>query len=272
MLMVLYPMYFIIIASISDPDATYAGKVIFLPKDISFESYQRILEDNRIWTGYRNTLIYTVTGTSMAVITSLMAGYSFSRRDFMGRKIFIKIFVFTMYFRGGLIPTYLVVRNIGLLNTPWIMMIWSSVQVFNILITRSFLENSIPFEMYEAAEMDGCTDLRFFIAIVLPLSKAIIAVLTVYYAATYWNSYFFGLIFLSSKELFPLQLFLRDILISSQMLENVDMDPESLESLRRIAGTIKYGVIIVSIIPMMILYPFVQKYFVTGVMIGSIKG
>ena len=272
LLVVLYPMYFVVIASVSDATSISTGKVILLPKNISFVGYRRIFQDSRIWTGYLHSIWYTFDSTLIGVVTTVMAGYSFSRRDLVGRRALQLIYLFTMYFSGGLIPTFLVVKQVGLMNSPWAVILMGSVSVYNIIIARSFFESSIPSELFEAASIDGCGNFRFFVSVVVPLSKAIIAVLALYYAVAQWNGYFNALIYLNKATTYPLQLFLREILISSQLVQADIADVDAIQEMQRIAATVKYGVIIVGSVPMLVLYPFIQKYFVKGVMIGAVKG
>lgn len=272
LLVVLYPLYFVLIASVSDATSISTGRVILLPQNVSWVGYQRILQDTRIWSGYCNSIIYTLGSTLIGVITTVMAGYSFSRSDLVGRKALMLIYVFTMYFSGGLIPTYLVVKQLGLISSPWIVILLGSVSVYNIIIARSFFSNSIPPELFEAASIDGCGNGRFFLSIVVPLSKAIIAVLALYYAVAQWNGYFNALVYLNKQEQYPLQLILREILISSQMVHADVTDLDAIQEMQRIAATVKYGVIVVASVPMLAIYPLVQKYFIKGVMIGSVKG
>lgn len=272
LLVVLYPLYFVLIASISDANSISLGKVILLPKNIDFVGYQRIFQDQRILDGYVNSIIYTALSAVIGTITTLMAGYSFSRSDLVGRKVLMVIYVFTMYFSGGLIPTYLVVKNVGLLGSPWVVILMGAVSVYNIIIARSFFCSNIPVELYEAAQLDGCSNGRFFISIVVPLSKSIIAVIALYYAVAQWNGYFNALIYLNKQSQYPLQMVLREILLSSQSVQADVTDVDAIQEMQRIAATIKYGVIVVASLPMLMLYPFIQKYFVKGVMIGSVKG
>ena len=271
-IMILYPLYFVIIASISDPNAVASGQVILFPKGFTIEGYQYILKDKRIWTGYFNTIIYTFFGTLLALVITIPAGYALSRRDLMGRNIIMKIVMFTKFFSGGLIPTYLIVSALGLVDTRYVLIILGSFNVFNLILCRTFFVNTLPHELQEAAEVDGCGIVRYFFSIVLPLSKAIIAIMVLYYAVGHWNSFFTSLIYVNDSSLYPLQMILRDILIKGQSIQADVADPEMLEYMRQIARTIKYGVIIISSLPVLVMYPMVQKYFVKGVMIGSVKG
>jgi putative aldouronate transport system permease protein len=272
LLLVVYPLYFIVIASISDPNMIYEGKVWLLPKELTLEGYQRIFGDSKIWLGYKNSIIYTVVGTIVNVSFTLMAAYALSRKDLYGRNVIMFLFLMTMFFSGGLIPTYLVVKNLGLLNTMWALILPKAVAVWNVIVAKTFFESSIPNELLEAARIDGCSDVKFFWKIVLPLSKPIVAVMVLFYAVGHWNSYFDALIYLNNENLYPLQLIFRNILIQNQASTMMISDLDSLAAKQRVSELIKYGVIIVASIPLLIVYPFVQKYFVKGVMIGGIKG
>ena len=269
---ILYPLWFVIIASISDPNLVATGEVLLLPKGITFEGFKYIFRDPRIWSGYYNTIRYTVVGTMLALFITIPAGYALSRTDMMGRGLIMKLLIVTKYFSGGLIPTYLVVKSLGLVNTPYVLMILGSYSVFNLILCRTYFLNTMPIELQEAAEIDGCGIFQYFMKIVIPLSKSIIAIMVLYYAVGHWNSFFNGLIYVTDSDLYPLQLILRDILITGQSVDPATVDPESLELMKQIARTIQYGVIIVSSLPVLVLYPFVQKHFVKGVMIGSVKG
>lgn len=269
---ILYALWFVVIASISNPNLVASGEVLFWPKGVTFEGYKYILRDKRIWTGYRNTILYTTVGTLFGLFITIPAGYALSRKDVVGRSIIMKLLLFTKFFSGGLIPTYLVVKRLHLVDTPYVLMILGSFSVFNLILCRTFFINTLPQELQEAAEIDGCSIFQYFIKIVLPLSKAIIAIMALYYAVGHWNAFFNGLIYVTNNKLYPLQVILRDILISGQSVDPSIIDPESLDLMKQIARTIKYGVIIVSSLPVLIMYPFVQKYFVKGVMIGSVKG
>jgi len=272
LLLVVYPLYFIVIASFSDPNMIYEGKVWLLPKELTLEGYERIFRDSKIWLGYKNSIIYTLVGTFVNVSFTLMAAYALSRKDLYGRNVIMFLFLMTMFFSGGLIPTYLVVKNLGLLNTMWALILPKAVAVWNVIVAKTFFESSIPGELLEAAKIDGCSDAKFFWKIVLPLSKPIVAVMVLFYAVGHWNSYFDALIYLNNENLYPLQLILRNILIQNQASTMMISDLDSLAAKQRVSELIKYGVIIVASIPLLIVYPFVQKYFVKGVMIGGIKG
>jgi len=272
MLSVLYPLYFIIIASFSDPAQIYAGKVLLIPKEITFEGYQRVFSDQYIWSGYINSIFYTILGTLINLILTLTAGFCLSRKKFFGGRFIMLLLIITMYFDGGLIPNYLLMQDLKILNTVWAMVIPNAVSVFNILIARTFFVSSVPEVMIEAARIDGCDDFRLFFRIILPTSQALIAVLTIFYAVGHWNSYFNALIFLRDQKLYPLQMVLRKILVQNEASASMLDDVYSYVEKQRITEIIKYAVIMVASVPMMILYPFLQKYFVKGVMIGAVKG
>ena len=237
-------------------------------------AYERLLEYSPIWVGYRNVIFYTVVGTALNVVMTICAAYPLSRSDFVGRKVILYILMFTMYFGGGLIPGYINVRNLGLVNTPWAMIIPGACSVYNVLITRTFFRTSIPSSLFEAARLDGANSLQYLVRIVLPLSKAIIAVISLYYAVGHWNDYYTALIYLRDRELLPLQSALRDILMTTQLENGFNQmmsRGEADVNLAKMAQVMKYSCIIVSTVPVLVAYPFVQKYFVKGVMIGSIK-
>ena len=270
--LVLYPLYFMIIASISDPNLVATGKVWALPKGFTLEGYKRIFNDGSIWRGYANSITYAGVGAIVSVCMTIAGAYPLSRKDFYGRNFFMIVFIFTMFFGGGLIPTYLLVKNLGMTNKLWAMVIPGAVSVWNLIIARTFFQSTIPDELREAASIDGCSDLSFFFRIVLPLSKPIIAVLALYTIVGQWNGYFDALIYLSKEKLYPLQLILRNILIQAEPEKGMLVDVETLMAKQRAKELLKYGVIMVSSLPLLIIYPFIQKYFVKGVMIGSIKG
>ncbi len=273
LVLVLYPIYFIIIASISNPNLVSAGRVLFWPKEITMEGYQRIINYPRLWVGYKNTILYAVIGTTINLTLTLTAAYSLSRKDLKGRNLIMGFLVFTMLFSGGLIPRYLLIMDLGMLNTIWAMVIPNAVGVWNVIIAKTFFQTTLPEEMLEAAVIDGCSNTNFFVRIVLPLSPAIIAVLALFYGVGHWNAFFDALIFLRDQKLYPLQIILREILISTQLLgSGMFSDGEIAAEQARIAESIKYGVIIIASVPILVFYPLLQKYFVKGVMIGAIKG
>lgn len=275
LLLVLYPLVYIVSASISDPVAVNSGRMWLYPVGVTFEGFSRVFQNPEIWLGYRNTAFYTVFGTLINLAVTLPAAYALSRRDLVGRNVLMGLYLFTMFFNGGLIPTYLLVRDLGMVNTVWAMLLPNAASVWLIIVARTFFQATIPGELREAADMDGCSNFRFFWSIVLPLSKSIIAVLALFYAVGHWNQYFNALIYLSDRNLFPLQLFLREILVQQQMDASMMMSGGSMEALAqqaRIADIVKYAVMIVSALPLLIAYPFVQRFFVKGVMIGSVKG
>ncbi|MEG1874961.1 MAG: carbohydrate ABC transporter permease [Angelakisella sp.] len=272
LLIVAYPLYFIIIASVSDPAAVARGQVVLWPKDISFDGYKEIIKNKDLWIGYKNTIFYTVVGTILNVSITMMAAYVLSRKDLPGRNFFTFLFTFTMFFSGGLIPTYLTMKRLNLLDTYAILILMGAISTYNLIIARTFIQSNIPNELFEAASVDGCSDFRYFFSIVLPLSKAIIAVLVVYYAVGHWNEYFNGLIYVSDKMKRPLQVFLQEILLQSSYTSELSMASDNASQSIMVAESMKYGVIIVSSLPVMVLYPFMQKYFMKGVMIGSVKG
>ena len=270
----IYPIYFIVIASISNPSAVTNGDIWLLPKKMTLLGYREIFKDGRIWSGYLNTLLYAGGGTLISLLFTIPAGYALSRRDFKPRNVIMLLFTFTMFFNGGLIPTYLTVKQFNLDNTIWVMLIPFSVNVFNLIITRTFFENNIPDGVLEAARIDGCSDVKFLRKIVLPLSKAILTVIGLYYLVGYWNEYFKALIYLRDDKIYPLQLVLRDILVRNQSYASGQLGSgASAEgNVQQKADLIKYGVIVVSTLPIIVIYPFIQKYFEKGVMIGAIKG
>ena len=269
---VLYPCVFVISASFSSGTAVQSGRVVLWPVDISFEGYKTVFNTPTIWIGYRNSILYTIGGTLINLALTLTAAYCLSRHDLPGRNGIMLIFTFTMFFNGGLIPMYMQVQRLHLLNTPLALMLPGAISVYNMIVARTFIVNTIPRELLEASQIDGCSDVRYFLSIVLPLSKAIIAVLTLFYAVGHWNAYFNAMIYLHDKNLYPLTLFLREILMSTNIDPSTVSDPELQARLADMAAVIKYALIMVSVIPVLIIYPFVQKYFVTGVMIGSVKG
>lgn len=272
MLLVLYPLYFVVIASFSDPNAIYAGRVIFIPKGLSLEGYKRLLAERSVWTGYFNTIVYTVTGTAINVVLTLMAAFTLSRKNIPLGRFIMYMIVFTMFFDGGLIPNYILVQRLGLLDTMWALILPIAVGPWNLIIARTFFQNTIPEELCEAAYIDGASHFLLFRRIVLPLSKALVAILILFYSLNHWNSFFNAMMYIRDNAKYPLQLVLRNILIQSEMSATMTGDEASLSEQLKMADLIKYGSIIVATVPILALYPFVQKYFVQGVMIGAVKG
>ena len=269
-LVILYPLYFIIIASISDPDAVLGGDVILFPVGLTLSGFEAILQRTDVWFGYLNTIIYTVLTVVLSLVVTIPAGWALSRKRLWGKKFFMIYFIIPMFFGGGLIPFYNVMSSLKLINTAWSVILPSILSVWNLFMTRTFFESSIPDGLVEAARIDGASEFRIFFSLVLPLSKAILAVMALYYAVGQWNSYFNAMIFLQDENLYPLQLILREILIASET--TTGGSGETILEQYRLANQIKYVSVIVSSAPVIMLYPFVQKYFNQGVMIGSLKG
>lgn len=270
-IIVAYPLWFIVIASISNSNLVNLGQVTFWPKDIRFYGYQQILEDSRIWKGYANTILYVVAGTALNMVVTMPAAYALSRRNFKARNVVMLYFVFTMFFSGGLVPLYMTVSSLHLISTKMILIIFIAVNTYNLIIARTFIQNSIPEDLYEAAVLDGCSHFTYFIKVVMPLSKAVNSVLILYYAVYHWNDYFNALIFNSKSENAPLQIVLREILLLNQAFASGNGGVQGGYG-QSSADQVKYAVIIVSTVPILCVYPFIQKYFEKGVMIGAVKG
>ena len=273
LIIVLYPFVYIISCSFSSGQALISGKVTLLPVDPTLDGYRAILEYRDIWTGFANSFLYTISGTLIGLVLTILAAYPLSRSSLVGRKPIMMLFLFTMLFNGGLVPNYMLILNLGLMNTIWAVILPMTLSAYNVIVARTFFISSIPNELHESAELDGCGEFRFLISIVLPLSKAIMAVLVLWIAIGIWNSYFNPMIYLNDKKKYPLQLILREILL----MANVDFtkaaaNPELYYKNQQLSEILRYGTIIISALPLMILYPFIQKYFVQGVMIGSVKG
>jgi putative aldouronate transport system permease protein len=276
-IIVAYPVVYMLSASISDPKLVSSGAMWLWPKGITFDGYKRVFENSDIWRGYGNTIIYTVLGTLINLIVTLPAAYALSRKDFVGRNFFMGMFMVTMFFGGGLVPSYLLIKNLGMIDTMWALIIPSAASIWNIIVSRTFFQSTIPTELQEAAQIDGCTNIRLFFKIVLPLSMPIIAVMGLFYGVGNWNSYFSALIYLNDQDKFPLQLILRQILVLQEMSAQPggSMDATTalaLNNKAEVAALVKYAVIIVATLPIIAIYPFLQRYFVQGVMIGSVKG
>ena len=271
-LIVLYPVIFVIAASFSSGDAVTAGKVFLWPVDFSLDGYQTVFHNSQVLTGFKNSFLYTFVGTVINVTLTMCAAYALTRIEVPGINKIMFLFTFTMFFGGGIIPNYILVRNLHLMNTMWAMVLPGAISAYNLIIARTFIQSNIPKELHEAAEMDGCGDIKFFLKIVLPLSGAVIAVLVLFYGVANWNSYFNAMLYLNDKDKYSLPIVLKQILISSQIDPSTVTDPELQMQIARIANVMKYSLIVVAMVPIAIIYPFIQKYFVKGVMIGSIKG
>ena len=272
LLVILYPLIYVVSASFSDPNAVASGQVWLWPINFTPKAYVRIFEYSRIWSGYANSLFYATVGTLVNVTMTILAAYPLSRKDLFGKNPLLFLFVFSMMFSGGLIPLYITVNQVGLYNTRWALIIPQALSVWNMIIAITFFRTSLPPELLEAAQLDGCNDIQYLTRIVLPLSAPIIAVLCLFYAVGHWNQFFNALIFLANKDLFPLQLILRDILVNSTIDPSLLEDAKTMAAKAGLRDLLKFALIVVSSVPVLMIYPFVQKYFVKGLMIGAIKG
>lgn len=270
---IIYPLWFVLMASFSDAQYVNNGTILLYPRGFTWLGYERTLTDPKIWSGYGNTIIYTVGGTAVGTFFTVLAGYALSRDDLPGAGFIMKAFVFTMYFQGGMIPFYILINNLHLQNTRFLMIIISCISVYNIILVRSFCASTLPKDLWEAASIDGCGNVRYMFQMVFPLSKAIVAVIALYIAVGYWNSYFYPMIFIQDVNKLPLQNVLREILLVANMnTADTGTDPMAAQRLAQMSSVIKYSAIVISTVPIICVYPFLQKYFVQGVMIGSIKG
>jgi putative aldouronate transport system permease protein len=267
-LLFVYPFVYIISASLSDPAQLVAAPIVFYPVGFSIETYKILLSVNTIWQGYFNSIVYTVLGTALNVVVTFMAAYALARQDLSGRRMILFFIVLTMFFSGGMIPTYLVVKTMGLLDTRWAMIIPGAVSTWNLLITRAYLQTNIPGELRDAAEVDGASEFKFFLSVAVPLSMPILAVITLFYGSGHWNAYFNALLYLRDRELYPLQVFLREILILEQAN---DMLGDMVNQRALYTLTLKYAIMVAAIAPLLIAFPFVQRFFVKGVLIGALK-
>ena len=267
----IYPMIVVLSSSFSSSSAVLGGKVWLYPIGFNVEGYKAVFRNARIWTGYQNSIIYTVGGTLLNVILTVMAAYPLSRKDFTPRRAVMLIFTFTMFFSGGMIPSYILVSNLGLMNSRWAILLPTALSVYNMILVRTYFATNFPDELLEAAQLDGCTDLYYLLRIVLPLSKPIIAVIALYYAVGHWNEYFNAFMYLSDPALQPLQIVLRSILIQNSV-DSLTIDLSNMVEREAVKNLLKYALIVVASVPVLMIYPFVQKFFVKGVMIGSVKG
>jgi len=271
-LIILYPVVYIVSASFSDPQAIVSGQMILFPVGPTFKGYMAVFRNQKILSGFYNSFIYLTASIVLNLTMTMLCAYPLSRKEFTARGFFSLFFVFTMYFSGGLVPSYLLVNKLGLINTRWAMIIPTAMSTYNMIICRTFIMNSIPDELYEASQMDGCTPFRYLISIVVPLCKPIMAVLSLYYGVAKWNSYFDAMIFLNKQNQQPLTIVMREILILNKVDLTKVSDASALVKLQGMADLVKYSTIVIASIPVMLLYPFAQKYLVKGTMIGSVKG
>ena len=278
MLIFFYPMYLCLISAISSPEEVFAGRVLLIPKGFNAEGFQRVLQNDSLWRGYLNSICYTILGTAINLALTMTGAFVLSRKTFALRGVLNWMVLITMFFGGGMIPTYLLVKNLGMLNTVWALVLPGAISTWNLIITRTFISSASPDELQEAAQIDGCNNARFFVSIVLPNSSTIIAVIGLFYAVDHWLSYWNAMLYITKSEMYPLQLVLRDILLKAEVaLQNAqsgnDLDGgASIVELLRISESVKYIVVIAGTLPLLIVFPFVEKYFVKGVMIGSVKG
>lgn len=274
LIIILIPLIYVSSSSFSSPEAVGNGKVFLWPVDFSLKGYSAVFTTPKVWLGFRNSIFYTVFGTIINIIVTMLAAYPLSRPDMNGRRFATMLFSFTMLFSGGMIPTYLLIRDLKMIDTIWAMLIPGAMSVYNVIIARTYIQSSIPFDLYESASLDGCTDDRYLISVVLPLAKPIIAVLVLWYAIGHWNTYFNAMIYLRNQNLVPLQIVLRNFLIVEDMsgaaISNMSMD-EYMDKLY-LKNLYQYSLIVIASAPVMMLYPFIQKYFVKGIMLGSLKG
>lgn len=271
-IIIFYPLYFVVVASFTDPTVVNRGDLLLYPTKFFVSGYKKTFSYSPLWRGYLNSFIYTGLGTLVALAATLSGGYALSRKDMGFRRPIMLLFTFTMFFSGGMIPSYLLMRNLNIYDTLWVMVLPGAVSVYNLIVCRTFFENTLPKELLEASQIDGCTDFGFFFRIALPLSGTIAAVLALFYASAKWNSYFDALIYLMDERKMPLQIVLRNLLLIGQNQNMVSGDAKSLAERKIMADQLKFCVIVVSAAPLLAIYPFLQKYFAKGVMIGAVKG
>jgi putative aldouronate transport system permease protein len=264
----LYPFIYVVSCSISNPTVVGRGEIWLFPKGITFDAYRRVFNDPQVWTSYYNTIWYVVVGTLVNIIMTTITAYPLSRKSFSARNSIMMFIAFTMFFGGGMVPTFLLVKNLGLIDSRWALVWPAAISTWNLIIMRTFFEN-IPSSLHEAAIIDGCSEVGIFTRIYIPLSKASIAVLVLFYAVGHWNSFFNAMLYINNQEKYPLQMLLRKILIQ---YDQNNMMSDLMEGRDAVGQTIRYATIIVSVLPIITVYPFLQKYFVKGVMVGAIKG
>lgn len=270
-IVVVYPLYYVLLASVTDPVVVNSGKLLLYPEAWYTEGYITTLEYGPLWTAYKNTIVYTVVGTVISLICTIPAGYALSRMDLVGRKPIMFLFTFTMFFSGGMIPLYLTIQQLNIYNTIWAMVLPVAVSAYNLIVCRSFFDTSVPIELLEAAKIDGCSDFGFFFKIAIPLSKTIIAVMTLFYATAMWNQFFNALMYLQDYDKMPLQVVLRDLVLMNQANQMGSSGAEMVTR-QKLAEQLKYCIVVVAAFPLLCIYPFLQKYFAKGVTIGAVKG
>lgn len=270
-IVVLYPLYYVLLASVTDPVVVNSGKLLLYPEAWYTQGYITTLQYEPLWTGYKNTIIYTLAGTVISLVCTIPAGYALSRQDLVGRRPIMFLFTFTMFFNGGMIPLYLTIRQLNIYNTIWAMVLPVAVSAYNLIVCRSFFDSGVPVELLEAAKIDGCSDFGFFFKIAIPLSKTIIAVMALFYATAMWNQFFNALMYLQDSDKMPLQVVLRDLVLMNQANQMGSSGAEMVTR-QKLAEQLKYCVVVVSAFPLLCIYPFLQKYFAKGVTIGAVKG
>lgn len=270
-IVIIYPLYYVVLASVTDPVIVNSGKPLFYVEKLYLEGYRTTLSYTPLWTGYKNTIMYTVVGTLVALVATIPAGYALSRKDLVGRRPLMFIFTFTMFFNGGIIPLYLTIRNLGIYNSIWAMVLPVAVSAYNLIVCRSFFSSGLPDELLEASKIDGCSDFSFFFKIAIPLSKTIIAVMCLFYATAMWNQFFNSLMYLQDDSKMPLQVILRNLVLMNQA-NQMGSSGDAMITKQKLAEQLKYCVVVVSAAPLLFIYPFLQKYFAKGVTIGAVKG
>lgn len=268
----LYPLVYVVAASFSDPQAVVSGKVFLFPVNPTLKGYAAVFKNKKILTGFSNSIFYLIVGTVLNLVMTMLCAYPLSRKEFRARGFLSMFFVFTMYFSGGMAPAYILVNKLGMINTRWSMIIPMAMSTYNMIICRTYIVNSIPDELYEASQMDGCTPFRYMLSVVVPLSKPILAVLTLYYGVVRWNDYFNAMLYLYKDNLQPLTIVMKEILIMSQVDMTQVTDASAVSKLQGMSELLKYSTIVVASLPVMLLYPLIQKHLVKGVMIGAVKG
>ncbi len=271
-LIILVPLVYVVSASFSDPQAVISGEMKLFPVRPTLRGYEAVFKYHKIMIGFRNSFFYMFVGTAINLIMTMLAAYPLSRPEFKARRFLSFIFMFAMIFSGGLVPTFMVVEKLGMINTVWAMLIPNALSIWNLMLCRNYITNNIPNELYEAGILEGCTPIKFFTTVVIPLCKPILAVLALYYGIGHWNTYFSALIYLKDPNLQPLQIALRELLVINKVDPTLVTNVQAIADMQGLTDLLKYAVIVVSSLPLMLIYPFVQKYFVKGIMVGSVKG